>query len=247
LRIGDDGFGEPERAHKLVYRIHENQWERTETTIAIGKKMFAWGTHRGCILVQDKNDGLIHVIKKSFDADEPVENVYNDVKIEAIADLMAQCYNARNPPRPVVFVPCFIYILAQRPQQPAVRVEPLVFNHDKARLRNIPDASEEELDTLDAFELFSYQESDKSFVVCNPCRVGNFWTEPEFHSTEGLLGGSSKNRGIKGINVFLLRHQYNDTCRQIGLRNPSSMYVESLARLERKEEARQEARQLGLR
>jgi len=30
---GADGFGDPERAHRLVYRIHENQWERTETMV----------------------------------------------------------------------------------------------------------------------------------------------------------------------------------------------------------------------
>ena len=35
-----------------------------------------------------------------------------------------------------------------QPKQPAVRVEPLIFNHDKARLRSIPDVSLEELDTL---------------------------------------------------------------------------------------------------
>ena len=213
--------------------------------IAVGKKMFAWGAHRGCILVQDKHDGQIHVIKKSFNIDEPVENVYNAVKIEAIADLMAQCYNAKNPPRKVVFVPCFIYILAQRPQQPAVRVEPLIFNHDKARLRNIPDVSQEELDTLEAFELFSYQESEKSFVICNPCRVGEFWTEPEFHSVEGQLGGE-RNRGVKGLNVFLLRHQYNETCRKMGLKNPASLFVEATTRQLLQEEDAVRARQLRL-
>jgi hypothetical protein len=213
--------------------------------IAVGKKMFAWGAHRGCILVQDKHDGQIHVIKKSFDSNEAVENVYNAVKIEAIADLMAQCYNANDPPRKVVFVPCFIYILAQRPLQPAVRVEPLIFNHDKARLRNIPDVSQEELDTLEAFELFSYLESEKSFVVTNPCRVGEFWTEPEFHSLEGHLGGE-KNRGVKGINVFLLRHQYNEICRMMGLKNPASIFDEARTRLQLQQEEEARARQLKL-
>ncbi len=214
--------------------------------IAVGKKMFAWGAHRGCILVQDKHDGQIHVIKKSFDSNEAVENVYNAVKIEAIADLMAQCYNANDPPRKVVFVPCYIYILAQRPLQPAVRVEPLIFNHDKARLRNIPDVSQEELDTLEAFELFSYLESEKSFVVTNPCRVGEFWTEPEFHSLEGHLGGE-KNRGVKGINVFLLRHQYNEICRMMGLKNPASIFDEVRTRqqLQQEEEARTRQLKLG--
>jgi len=213
--------------------------------IAVGKKMFAWGAHRGCILVQDKHDGQIHVIKKSFDSNEAVENVYNAVKIEAIADLMAQCYNANDPPRKVVFVPCFIYILAQRPLQPAVRVEPLIFNHDKARLRNIPDVPQEELDTLEAFELFSYLESEKSFVVTNPCRVGEFWTEPEFHSLEGHLGGE-KNRGVKGINVFLLRHQYNDICRMMGLKNPASIFDEARTRQQLQQEEDARARQLKL-
>ena len=33
--------------------IRENQWERMGTRIALGQKMFAWGAHRGYILVQD--------------------------------------------------------------------------------------------------------------------------------------------------------------------------------------------------
>ena len=253
----EDGFGEPERANKLVYRIHENQWERTETMIAVGKKMFAWGEHRGCILVQDQGDGQIYVIKKSFDELEPVEEVYNRVKIEAIADLMAQCYNARveafartlpshvPPPRPVEFVPCFIFILAQRPRQPAVRVEPLIFNHDKTKLRDDPDAAQEELDTLNAFELFSYEESERSFVVCNPSRVGDFWTEPELHSTEGQLGGA-RNRGVRGINVFLLRHQYNDVSAALGLRNPSSLYATAALRQMAADRDEEEAARLQL-
>jgi len=41
--------------------------------VAIGKRMFAWGDRKGCILVQDKSEGQIHVMKKSFDTEEPVE------------------------------------------------------------------------------------------------------------------------------------------------------------------------------
>jgi hypothetical protein len=169
LLEGEDGFGEPERAFKLIYRIHEDKWERTETSLAVSKKIFAWGERRGCILVQEKSDGQIYVLKKPFNDDEPVEEVYNAVKIEAIANLMAQCYNARKPPRTVEFVPCFIYILAQRPQQPTVRVEPLIFNHNKARLRNILDTSQEELDTLEAFELFTYQVATFQTRQLSPC------------------------------------------------------------------------------
>jgi hypothetical protein len=35
----DDGFHEPEVAHRLVYLVDENRWERTETLVAVGKKM----------------------------------------------------------------------------------------------------------------------------------------------------------------------------------------------------------------
>ena len=174
-----------------------------------------------------------------------MQAVYTDIKIEAIADLMAQCYNARNPPRPVNFVPCFIYILSQRPKQPAVRVEPLIFSHEKVLVRKSVDASQEELDTLEAFELFCYLGSEKQFVVCNPHRVGEFWSEPEFHSADGGLGGL-KNRGIKGINVFLLRHQFNDTCQKVGLQNPSSVYVEKMARLMTSEKDEDDARQVSV-
>ena len=54
------------RRSKCVYWIMQ---------VAIGKRMFAWGDRKGCILVQDKSEGQIHVMKKSFDTEEPVEVV----------------------------------------------------------------------------------------------------------------------------------------------------------------------------
>ncbi|KAJ1492873.1 hypothetical protein T484DRAFT_1770109 [Baffinella frigidus] len=188
----DDGFHEPEVAHRLVYLVDENRWERTETLVAVGKKMFAWGEHQGCILVQDKTDGQINV---------------------AIAEMMAECFNQLNPPMKVHFMPCFLYILAQRPNQPTVRVEPLVFNHDKAKLfaihaklRAIHDATTLERETLSAFELFTYHGSKKAFVITNPCRIGNMWAEPEMHSVD--------------------RHEYSPIAAQIGLDNPSNLHAQ---------------------
>ena len=55
------------RRSKCVYWIMQ---------VAIGKRMFAWGDRKGCILVQDKSEGQIHVMKKSFDTEEPVEVVH---------------------------------------------------------------------------------------------------------------------------------------------------------------------------
>lgn len=45
-----------------------------------------WALARqGCILVQDKTDGQINVVKKSFDQDAPPADLYDSIKIEAPA------------------------------------------------------------------------------------------------------------------------------------------------------------------
>jgi hypothetical protein len=35
LALGDEGFGAPERAHRLVYHVRENRWERMETQVPL--------------------------------------------------------------------------------------------------------------------------------------------------------------------------------------------------------------------
>jgi len=174
--------------------------------------------------VQDKTDGQINVVKKAFDQDAPPADLYDSIKIEAIAEMMAECFNQLNPPMKVHFMPCFLYILAQRPNQPTVRVEPLVFNHEKAKLRAIHDATTLERETLSAFELFTYHGSKKALVITNPCRIGDMWGEPEMHSVDRSLGGA-RNMGARGINVFLLRHEYSPIAAQIGLDNPSNLHA----------------------
>jgi len=55
LPAGDDSFGEPERAHKLVYRIHENQWERVETTVLVPQVMsclYDVGVHKKSVTLE---------------------------------------------------------------------------------------------------------------------------------------------------------------------------------------------------
>lgn len=88
---------------------------------------------------------------------------------------------------PVHFLPCFIYILAQRPNQPAVRVEPLIHNHTKSLARETAQ-NDLELEAVSAFELYAYTISFQTFVLVNPKQVDKYWTEAEFHSVDRVLG-----------------------------------------------------------
>ena len=136
----------------------------------------------------DLEDNVIHVLKISHDKMESV--IFDEVKAQSIAACVAAMFNALNPPMSVKFISCCVFVLKQREKKPAFRTEQKIScKYQKTKLREPSrilnlEISSLESDTLEAFELFSYQQSGHKFVICSPSRIGEldhtYWTEPSY-------------------------------------------------------------------
>ncbi|EKX41635.1 hypothetical protein GUITHDRAFT_112341 [Guillardia theta CCMP2712] len=220
--IDADDYNPEEEAVKVEYDVEACEWKRTTRKIMIGKDFFDSGEKFGCVFVRDVLEGQVHVIKRLLHAEEPPEAVYETVRTEAIACSMADCYNTYDPPKKVTFVPTFIYLLVGRAGQPAVRVEPYIHNFRKEPVRTLTLEHRLDLDTLEAFELFTYERSQASFVLVDPFYISDLWYRPTCHSVDGEAS-DGMDLGLKGIQLFLVKHRYNPVCQKLGLRNPSCL------------------------
>jgi hypothetical protein len=183
-----DEWNEKEEATKWSWNVESCRWTTRNTWVKVHKHVFATGETYGCLLMIDLEDDVIHVLKVPHDKCESV--VFEEVRAQSIAACVAEMFNARNPPMTVKFLSCCVFVLNRREKKPAIRAEQkLSCNFIKTKLRDrsrdlmlfIPPL---ESDTLEAFELFSYQQSGEKFVVYSPSRVGEldhqYWTEPSF-------------------------------------------------------------------
>eukprot|EP00960_Hanusia_phi_P071918 767664-Hanusia_phi.AAC.1 len=220
--INAEDYHLPEEAIKAEYDVEACEWKKTTRKIMIGKDFFDSGDNFGCVFVRDVLEGQVHVVKKRLNAVERPDTVYAAVRTEAIACSMADYFNTFNPPKKVSFVPTFVYILVGRAGQPAVRVEPYIHNFHKEPVRTLSWERKLDLDTLEAFELFTYEHSQGSFVIVDPFYVSDMWYGPACHSVDGEASEGT-DKGFKGIQIFLVKHRYNFICHQLGLKNPSSL------------------------
>jgi hypothetical protein len=183
-----DEWNEKEAATKWWWNVESCRWSTRNTWVKVHKHVFATGETYGCLLMIDLEDDVIYVLKVSHDKCESV--VFDEVRAQLIAVCVAEMFNTRNPPMTVKFLACCVFVLNQREKKPAIRAEQkLTCKYVKSKLRDrsrdmmmfIPSL---ESDTMEAFELFSYQQSGEKFVVYSPSRVGEldhqYWTEPSY-------------------------------------------------------------------
>lgn len=70
----------------------------------------------------------------------------------------------------------------------------------------------------EAFSHFSLKESGGSMLVCDLQGVNDFFTDPQIHTEDGK-GLGMGNMGQEGIDKWGSKHQCNEVCRAIGLRD----------------------------
>ena len=70
--------------------------------------------------------------------------------------------------------------------------------------------------TPQAFSHFSLEKTGGLLLVCDIQGVGDFYTDPQIHSSDGK-GFGLGNLGARGIARFKSTHRCNCVCRQLGL------------------------------
>jgi hypothetical protein len=123
-----------EDAEMLVFDATQNVWSTVKTQVKVARRMFAHGNKYGCIRMRDLTDGRTKVLKKSL-AGQKDEDVYDEVKSHALAELCCSLFRQLEPDLPIGFMPRVIYKLVQRSNRPKIMCEELLTDEDDYETR----------------------------------------------------------------------------------------------------------------
>jgi hypothetical protein len=156
--------------------------------------MFSHGRVYGCIRLRDEREQVARVLKKAVAASESAEDVRGGVKLQRLGALCADLFSSVAPAAcRLGFLPCCIYVLKQRPGQPALRAEDVVEGagrpFDKRALSVLPPPSAGPEHVRDchkfaAFQFFTFVQASREAgglpvlhlrsthtqSACPPCR-----------------------------------------------------------------------------
>jgi len=157
-----------------------------------------------------------YVVKISIDPFEERESYFQDVTTQMYAREYAKKYNIYNPPKKVEFVAAYLLQLVDRPNHPLCAVEQFISGPYRKYNSNYGFVSEDERNTPQAFAHFTYEASKRQVLICDIQGVGDLYTDPQVHSTDGT-GFGKGNMGVRGFEKFLSTHQCNAICRYLKL------------------------------
>jgi len=232
---------EPLRFKKWVFNTMkqergERPWElEGEITAVIHNKNFEEGGLRFVRRMREvEPDGsyLEYVAKFfKFEADKR-EWYFGEVEGQMEAEKFAQQFNQMKPPKKVGFVQPAVIECVQGPDPATGRahkhagrmcnIEPLMEGHYEKHNDNdgnifMDKKVEFVRNTPQAFSHFTWEQSGNRLVVCDVQGVGDLYTDPQIHTTDGK-GFGQGNMGRAGIDKYLQSHTCNDICRMMGLR-----------------------------
>mmetsp|Transcript_77274 Transcript_77274/g.208584 ORF Transcript_77274/g.208584 Transcript_77274/m.208584 type:complete len:224 (+) Transcript_77274:174-845(+) len=156
-----------------------------------------------------------YVLKLSKDPRYNGQSYFEDVKMQMIAKMYAEKYNAQDPPKHVDFVDVYVLQLIDRPTRPLCTVEPFI-EGKYVKYNNNWDWVDDRRNTPQAFSHFTWIASGQALLVCDIQGVGDRWTDPQIHTRDGR-GLGEGNLGWSGIQRFFQSHRCNVICQYLGL------------------------------
>jgi len=162
-----------------------------------------------------KDDGSCFVAKL-IKYKVPQEHYFADVQMQAMCQHFAKEYNSRGVPKKVNFLDAFAVECFQRHGNPMLACETLMKGNYTKFNNNYGYVSKDDRNTPQAFSHFTYVCSGQKFLVVDIQGVGDMYTDPQIHSSDGL-GFGLGNKGHRGIKKFFETHKCNDICVGLGL------------------------------
>lgn len=77
---------------------------------------------------------------------------------------------------------------------------------------------DEKRNTPQAFSHFTWEASGNKLLICDLQGVGDCWTDPQIHTTDGR-GFGKGNAGLQGVRQFMKQHKCNGICRALKLQS----------------------------
>eukprot|EP01103_Thecamoeba_quadrilineata_P015906 TRINITY_DN5166_c0_g1_i2.p1 TRINITY_DN5166_c0_g1~~TRINITY_DN5166_c0_g1_i2.p1 ORF type:complete len:168 (-),score=28.83 TRINITY_DN5166_c0_g1_i2:164-667(-) len=129
----------------------------------------------------------------------------------------AKKFNLLNPPKKIDFIDAFVVVLCDRNDQPGWSVEKFMEGHYRKHNNNYGYVSGKGRNTPQAFSHWTYESSNRKFLVCDIQGVGDLYTDPQIHTTEDLPVLGKGNLGREGFKKFIETHKCNAICKYLRL------------------------------
>ena len=150
-------------------------------------------------------------------------NIYfEDVKLQCDAKLWGEEYNRHNPPKKVDIFMMAVLEMVERPGRDLYHVEHYIDGNNREFIQStflIPFPTTGEYvkynsnsgfvdnrlvrQTPQAFSHFTFERSGHELIVVDIQGVGDLYTDPQIHTSEGTEYGDG-NLGVKGMALFFL-------------------------------------------
>eukprot|EP01133_Synstelium_polycarpum_P016898 gene16898-20094_t len=229
--IPDQRLSGTERVIRHRFDAKLGKWIQTATIVITEPTPFAEGAMRKAFRMKDLSaEGpTSQMVAKLFkDPNEDRMVYFKDVEMQTYAKEIAERFNAKGPPKKIDFVPAFVMELVERQGKPFCAVEYFIEGKYEKHNNNYGFKNDCDRNTPQAFSHFSYEDSGCQLIVVDIQGVGDVYTDPQIHSSDGQ-GFGKGNLGIEGIKRFFSTHQCNSICHYLGLSsvNPKPITDES--------------------
>jgi hypothetical protein len=176
-----------EKAVKLVYDAETKKWTKFATVLKLERRPFAVGSMRSAFMMKDLTEGETgkeYVAKLSNDPNDQKSIYYEDVAMQMEAQEFAKKFNKRFGKKVVEFLVAYVAELVDRPGKPLIGIEQRIIGN-YVKYNNNWDWTDERRNTPQAFSHFSWEESGHRILICDVQGVGDMWTDPQVHSSDG--------------------------------------------------------------
>lgn len=150
------------------------------------------------------------------EANALVNIMKEDVVLQMVSKQWAQELNSFNPPKKVDMVTATMVQLIDRKGSPTLAVEPAL-SGDYVKFNSNAGGVFVDRETPQAFSHFVFERSNHQLIVVDVQGVGDVYTDPQIHSSDGE-GFGEGNLGIRGFSLFFSTHICSPLCRWLGLR-----------------------------
>ncbi|GAM27559.1 hypothetical protein SAMD00019534_107350 [Acytostelium subglobosum LB1] len=205
-----------ERAIKWELTIDNDlkpHWHHSIVCVTIEKAPFAKGSCRTAHKLKDwSKPGMELVGKFSSNKKTTRDSYFTDVLMQTFCSKWAEKFNESKPPKPITFLPTYVYELIDHPPPyPVCGGEPFIEGEYKKHNNNSGYVNSEARNTPQAFSHFSYENSNHELLIVDIQGVNDFYTDPQIHTKSGS-GFGDGNLGETGFHKFLQSHKCNAVC-----------------------------------
>ncbi|KYQ91743.1 myosin heavy chain kinase [Tieghemostelium lacteum] len=205
-----------ERAIKWELQIDDDltpKWNHSIVCVSIEKAPFAKGSCRTAHKLKDWSQPDSKLVGKfSTNKKTTRDSYFTDVLMQTFCSKWAETFNEAKPPKPITFLPSYVYELIDHPPPyPVCGGEPFIEGDYKKHNNNSGYVSSDARNTPQAFSHFSYEHSNHELLIVDIQGVNDFYTDPQIH-TKNAQGFGEGNLGETGFHKFLQTHKCNPVC-----------------------------------